>query len=113
METTPSIDIASQLSLAFPIPDALLSGMWKNIACTNCFSVCLWNSNIITSRFLSTGILAYHSWEIIRVPEYVSCDVLVRIETGFLNEFMGTTGQADNVGSSRNTVVTFSVHYFR
>jgi hypothetical protein len=34
------------------------------------------------------------------VHEYVSCDALARIETGLLNELMGTTGRADIVGSS-------------
>jgi hypothetical protein len=50
------------------------------------------------------------------VPEYVSCDVLARLETELLNEFMRPTGRADNVGFSGDTVmsgVAFSVHYFR
>jgi hypothetical protein len=107
----------SQLSLAFPIPDALLLGTWMNIACTNCFSFCLRDTNrSIIVRVPRSEILACHSWEIIRVLEYVGCDILARIKTGFLNELMGTTGRADNFGSSRDTVmirVTFSMCYFR
>jgi hypothetical protein len=48
------------------------------------------------------------------VPEDVNCDVLARLETGLLNELMGTTGRADNVGSSREqSDGSFSVYYFR
>jgi hypothetical protein len=50
------------------------------------------------------------------MPEYVNCDVLARIETGLLNELMGTTGRADNAGSSGDTVanrLNFSVRYFQ
>jgi hypothetical protein len=69
-----------------------------NIACTNCFSVCLRDRDSnITAHVASPEILARHSWEKRRVPEYVSCDGLARLETGLLNEFMGTTGRADNV----------------
>jgi hypothetical protein len=107
----------SQLSLAFPIPDALLFGMWMNIAYINCVSLCLRDRNSrITSHVPGPEILGHHSWEIKREFEHVICDVLARIETGLLNEFMGTTGRADHVGCSGDTVVgrvMFSVHYFR
>jgi hypothetical protein len=112
--TFPSV---SQLSFAFPILDPLLFRMWMIIACRNYLSVCLRNrDSSITLRVPSAEILACHSWEIRHVPEYMNCDVLVRLETGFLNELMGKTGRADNVGSSGDTAmsrVTFSVDYLR
>jgi hypothetical protein len=88
-----------------------------NIICANCFSVCLRNrDNSITSLVPSPEILACYLWEIKRVSEYVNCDVLATLETGLLNEFMGTTGGEDNVGFSGDTVmsrVAPSVHYFQ
>jgi hypothetical protein len=50
------------------------------------------------------------------VPKNVSSHVLARIETGLLNELMRTTGRADNVISSGDTLVsriTSSARYFR
>jgi hypothetical protein len=70
----------------------------------------------ITPRVPSQEILACHSWEIRRMPEDVSCGVLARFETRLLNELMGTTGRADDVGPSGDTVMSrlaFYVHYFR
>jgi hypothetical protein len=36
----------------------------------------------------------------------MSLDVLARIETGRLNKPMGTTGRAENIGSSGDTVLS-------
>jgi hypothetical protein len=68
------------------------------------------------SRTLGPQIFAYHTlFGRECLPEYVSCDVLARIETTLLNKLMGRAGQAENVGRSGNEVAstaTFSLGSF-
>jgi hypothetical protein len=69
----------------------------------------------VTLRSPEPDMLANHALRVTQCAvEYVRCDGLARIDIGALNKLLGTIGRAENIGSSRDHVmslVTFSINY--
>jgi hypothetical protein len=88
-----------------------------NIIYINSFNVCLWERDgNVTSRIIGAQIITFDALPGTKyLPEDVNCDVVARIGRIHLNELIGTTGGAQNVGCSGNEVVSmaaFCIRYF-
>jgi hypothetical protein len=74
------------------------------------------NDASVTCRVIIPEMLTYHALlETKSLQKYVGCDPVARIETDLLNQLMGTTGRAQNIGYSGDgieSMVTFSKRYF-
>jgi hypothetical protein len=99
-----------------PIIDVVLFEMRKAITCVNNFSPYLRDKGTsATCRVISPEMLTYHALlDPESLQEYVGGGRMARIEMGLLNQLMGTTRRAQNIGclgDGIETLIAFSIRY--